>query len=660
MCGIAGIVSLSDRGVELAELQDMCSAMVHRGPNSGGAYVGPGVALGMRRLSVIDLQTGDQPIRNEDGSVWVVLNGEIYNYRELRRHLTSRGHVFSTSGDTETIVHLYEEYGVDCVDRLRGMYAFALWDARTGQLLLARDRIGIKPLYYTVSGGRLVFASELKAILELPEIERTLNWHAVDELFTFSVTPAAQSIIEGVRKLEPGHVLVAGPDREPRVSRYWDLRFEPDHGRSETYFVVKLRELLEESVQLHLASDVPLGAFLSGGLDSSAVVATAARLTSEPVKTFSIGFADADYDESGHARTVAAHLGTDHHELVLEPNALDIVEELAWFLDEPFGDASAIPTYMVSKLAAEHVTVVLSGDGGDELFGGYDKYVVESREREYRLPGALRRMLAVASTTMPDGMRGRNFLRHFSLTGANRYLDAGTLFRRDAMQRLFRREVFTELAAFDPYRDVARDLAQAPDHWLSVLQYLDVKRYLPLDILTKVDRMSMGHSIEARVPLLDHVLVEFAATIPPELKLRNGTTKYIFKQAMRSVLPDAIIDRRKQGFAVPLGRWFTGQLAGFARDLLLSDTSRRRGLFNPSYIEQLLAQLDSGRQLDLHLWTLISFEMWCRTFLDRAPGRRRRSAADTAFDVTFASQGSLRYVASGRGVTTATQAPCCG
>ena len=479
MCGIAGIVSLSDRGVELAELQAMCSAMVHRGPNSGGAYVGPGVALGMRRLSVIDLQTGDQPIRNEDGSVWVVLNGEIYNYRELRRDLTSRGHVFSTSGDTETIVHLYEEYGVDCVDKLRGMYAFALWDARARQLLLARDRIGIKPLYYTVSGGRLIFASELKAILELPEIERTLNWQAVDQLFTFLVTPAAQSIIEGVKKLEPGHVLVAAPDREPRVSKYWDLRFEPDHSRSEAYFVARLRELLEESVDLHLASDVPLGAFLSGGIDSSAVVATAAGLTSGPVKTFSIGFADADYDESAHARTVAAHLGTEHHELVLEPNALDIVEELSWFLDEPFGDASAIPTYMVSKLAAEHVTVVLSGDGGDELFGGYDKYVVESREREYQVPAALRRMLAVASSRMPDGMRGRNFLHHFSLTGANRYLDAGTLFRRDAMQRLFRREVFAELAAFDPYGDVDRHLAQAPDHWLSALQYLDVKTLPP-------------------------------------------------------------------------------------------------------------------------------------------------------------------------------------
>ena len=658
MCGIAGIVSLGERGVDVSELQAMCGAMVHRGPNSGGAYVGPGVGLGMRRLSVIDLQTGNQPIGNEDGSVWVVLNGEIYNFRELRRELISRGHTFATSGDTETIVHLYEEYGARCVDRLRGMYAFALWDARARQLLLARDRIGIKPLYYTVSNGRLIFASELKAILELPEIERTLNWRAVDHLFTFLVTPATQSIIDGVLKLEPGHVLVAAPHRAPRTTRYWDLRFEPDHSRTEAYFVERLRDLLDESVHLHLASDVPLGAFLSGGIDSSAVVAAAARLTTEPVKTFSIGFADAEYDESSHARVVARHLGTDHHELVLEPDALDIVDDLAWYLDEPFGDTSAIPTYMVSKLAAEHVTVVLSGDGGDELFGGYDKYVVEARERGYQVPAALRRVLGTVSKTMPDGMRGRNFLRHFSLTGADRYLDAVTLFRRDAKQRLFRREVFAELSAFDPYAEVDRHLAHTPDHWLSALQYLDVKGYLPLDILTKVDRMSMGHSIEARVPLLDHVLVEFAATIPPDLKLHGQTTKYIFKQAMRGILPDAVIDRPKHGFAVPLGRWFRGQLGPFVRDLLLSETSQRRGLFNRAHIEQLLTRFGQGRPLDFELWTLISFELWCRTFLDGTTARRDRAARESALDVTFATEDHVRRRVPGPAVLSETQAPC--
>ncbi|HEV3215246.1 MAG TPA: asparagine synthase (glutamine-hydrolyzing) [Vicinamibacterales bacterium] len=641
MCGIAGIASLTGAGVDRASVRAMCDAMVHRGPNSGGMYLAPGVGLGMRRLSIIDLQTGDQPVGNEDGSIWVVLNGEIYNFRELRRDLTRRGHTFSTTGDTETIVHLYEEHGIRCVDRLRGMFAFALWDGRARQLLLARDRIGIKPLYYTVAEGRLIFASELKAILRLPEVERALNWRAVDHLFTFLATPASDSIIDGVRKLEPAHVLVASQGRDPRIERYWELRFEPDYGRSEAYFVDQLRALVEESVGLHLASDVPLGAFLSGGIDSSAVVASMARLTTEPVKTFSIGFADAEYDESSHARSVAKQLGTDHHELILEPNALEVLEDLAWFLDEPFGDASAIPTYMVSRLAAEHVTVVLSGDGGDELFGGYDKYVVESRERAYRVPAPVRGVLALASGAMPDGMRGRNFLHHFSLAGAERYLDAVTLFRRDAMRRLFRDDVFTALSAFDPRSENVQHLTRPNGDWLSALQYLDVKNYLPLDILTKVDRMSMAHSIEARVPLLDHVLVEFAATIPPGLKLNGRTTKYIFKRAMRGILPDTVIDRPKHGFAVPLARWFRGQLGPFVRDLLLSKTSRQRGIFNPEYIERLLAQLDRGRNLDLHLWTLISFEMWCRTFLDPTTASRSDVAGDSAYSVSTPGRGRI-------------------
>jgi asparagine synthase (glutamine-hydrolysing) len=592
----------------------------------------------MRRLSIIDLQTGDQPVRNEDGTIWVVLNGEIYNYRELRRDLARRGHVFNTTGDTETIVHLYEDYGVRCVDYLRGMFAFALWDARARRLLIARDRVGIKPLYYTVAAGRLLFASELKALLQLPEVARDLNWRSVDHLFTFLSTPSAESIIQGVRKLEPGHLLVASPHAGIHVERYWDLTFEPDRSRSEEYFVNRLRELLEESVRLHLASDVPLGAFLSGGVDSSAVVATMARLTTEPVKTFSIGFTDADYDETHHARTVARQLGTEHHELILEPDVLKIVEELAWYLDEPFGDPSAIPTYMVSKLAAEHVTVVLSGDGGDELFGGYDKYVVEARERRCAIPAPARRLLALAARTMPDGIRGRNFLHHFSLAGRERYVDALTLFRRDARQKLFRAEVGERMSGSDPWQDVLYHLPLTKGHWLSALQHLDIKTYLPLDILTKVDRMSMAHSIEARVPLLDHALIEFAATIPPELQLRGDTTKYIFKRAMRGVLPDAILDRPKHGFAVPLGRWFRGRLGPFVRDLLLSDTSRQRRIFNPAYIEHLLAQLDRGRELDFQLWTLISFELWCRTFLDGVPAGRRRAGeraatAQTAVDV---------------------------
>ena len=623
MCGIAGIMSFAGQPVSLDELREMCAAISHRGPDDEGLYLGrdKSVGLGMRRLSIIDLQTGRQPVHNEDGTVWVVFNGEIYNFRDLRRTLEQRGHVFSTATDTEVIVHLYEDFGPRCVEHLRGMFAFALWDVRSRTLLLARDRLGIKPLYYAETGGRLLFASELKAILQAPQVERSLNWRAVSHLFTCLTTPPAESIIEGVHKLEPAHILIASPGKIPRIERYWEVRFEPDYSRSEEEYAEELRERLEESVTLHLESDVPLGAFLSGGIDSSSVVATMARLVPGPVKTFSIGFPDQDFNELDHARLVAKGFGTEHHELILEPNVVDTLEELAWYLDEPFGDPSAIPTFMVSKLAADHVTVVLSGDGGDELFAGYDKYLVEGRERRFRfVPAGIKRQLCLLSRLMPEGMRGRNLLRRFSLPEVERYLDAITLFRLEAKQRLFRKEAFERLFDYEPFRLEAEELKHGDGHWLTRLQALDLKRYLPLDILTKVDRMSMAHSIEARVPLLDHKLVEFAATIPPELRLRNGTTKYIFKQAMRGILPDEIIDRPKHGFAVPLGRWFRGQLGSFVRELLLSETSRRRGIFNTAYIEQLVQRHENGRPLDWHLWTLMSFELWCRTFLDRQAG----------------------------------------
>ena len=612
MCGIVGAMSLDGRPVALDELRSMCAVISHRGPDEDGFYLGPGVGLGMRRLRIIDLETGRQPIRNEDGTIWVVFNGEIYNFKELRTELEARGHSFYTATDTETITHLYEEYGTRCVEKLRGMFAFALWDERRRRLLLARDRLGIKPLYYADVGGRLVFASELKALLQLDEVARDLNWNAVSRLFTFLCTPPSESIVAGVRKLEPGHVLIASPGRALRVERYWEPHFEPEYGRPEGYFVERLRDLIEESVRLHLVSDVPLGAFLSGGIDSSSIVATAARLSSAPVKTFSIGFREQAYDESRQA--FIPGLSMDE---ILEPDVLDIIDELAWYLDEPFGDPSAIPTYMVSKLASEHVTVVLSGDGGDELFAGYDKYVVEARERRYRfVPAPIRSLLGSVGAAMPEGMKGRNFLRHLSLVGIDRYLDASTFFRRDGQERLFRREAWEHLANHDPWRAEAAVLTKADGRWLSALQYLDLKSYLPLDILTKVDRMSMAHSLEARVPLLDHKLVEFAQTIPPELNLRGGTTKYVFKRAMRGILPDQIIDRPKHGFAVPLGHWFRGRLGAFVRELLLSERSRRRGIFNAAYIEELVRRHDSGRDLDFHLWTLISFELWCRTFLD--------------------------------------------
>ncbi|MBI4526167.1 MAG: asparagine synthase (glutamine-hydrolyzing) [Deltaproteobacteria bacterium] len=619
MCGIAGILTLDGRPVDRDQVQRMCDSIVHRGPDDEGLYFGAGVGLGMRRLSIIDLKTGHQPISNEDGSIWVVFNGEIYNFKELRADLKRRGHLFATGTDTETIVHLYEEYGKDCVQRMRGMFTFAVWDSRQRTLLLARDRLGIKPLYFAQAGKKLVFASELKAILQLPDVERRLDWGSVNYLFSFLSTPASKSILEGVHKLEPGHLLIASPGQSWRIESYWDVQFEPDYRHSEEYFVERLRELIEESVRLRLVSEVPLGAFLSGGIDSSSIVRTMAGLSSAPVKTFSIGFNEGGYNELEYARLVAKRLGTEHHELVLEPDVLGIIDDLPWYLDEPFGDPSAIPTYMVSKLASEHVTVVLSGDGGDELFAGYDRYAVEERERAYRIPSLVRNGLRLMAEMMPEGMKGRNFLRHFSYTGAERYMDSLTLFSHEEKQKLFQPEAFRLLREQDSLPSEIESLSKMNGNWLSGLQYLDLKSYLPLDILTKVDRMSMAHSIEVRVPLLDHKLVEFAATIPPELKLRRGITKDIFKRAMRGLLPDEIIDRPKKGFAIPLGSWFRGKLDRFVRELLLSETTRRRGILSPPYIEKILQLHERGRNLDFQIWTLISFELWCRRFLDQSP-----------------------------------------
>ena len=640
MCGIAGIVRWDQRPVLEHEIRAMCGAMVHRGPDDEGIYLGDGVAIGMRRLSIIDLSNGHQPVSNEDGSVWIVFNGEIYNYQALRRDLIARGHAFRTNSDTETIVHLYEEYGAGCVEHLRGMFGFAIWDTRTREMLLARDRLGIKPLYYAERSGELLFASELKPILQIEGVDRSLNWQAVGHLFTYLATPGDQSIVDGVKKLEPARVAVARPGRPLHIQRYWDVAFEPNEKATEGELVEQLRAILNESVVLHQVSDVPVGAFLSGGIDSSAIVAMMARPAAGRLKTFSIGFAEADFDELQHARNVAKQFGTDHYDMVLRPDAVQIVEDLTWYLDEPFGDTSAIPTYMVSKLAAEHVKVVLSGDGGDELFAGYDKYVVEGRERAYdRLPGAVKKLAGAVGGLMPHGMKGRRFLRHLGLSGADRYLDAQSLFHSDEMPSLFQQGAFEQIGGpsqLGPYETavpvyepgVGAELARprecetgvgaelARPDWLSAIQYRDLHHYLPLDILTKVDRMTMAHSLEARPPLLDHKLVEFAATIPARFRLNGGTTKYLFKQAMRGVLPDAIIDRQKHGFAVPIARWFRGELAGFARDVLLSDTCRQRGILDTRFVERLLTLNARGRDLDLQLWTALSFEMWCRRFLD--------------------------------------------
>ena len=639
MCGIAGFVEqhpveaqAQARDVRAAVLDRMCRVITHRGPDDQGMMLEKGVALGMRRLSIIDLAGGHQPITGEDGKVSVVFNGEVYNYRELQRELESRGHRFQTHSDTEAIVHAYEEYGAACVDRFRGMFAFAVWDARRRRLFIARDRVGKKPLYYTLTPqGTFVFGSELKALLEHPEVERELDPEALDAYLTFGYVPDPLSIFRGIKKLPPGHHLSFEGGRV-RVEQYWDFNYEVVEARREEDYLDELRALLDEAVRIRLISDVPLGAFLSGGVDSSAVVALMSRHSARPVKTFSIGFHEDSYNELKYARLTAKRFGTDHHEFIVTPDVCHIVDELAWHFDEPFADSSAIPTYMVSKLARDHVTVALSGDGGDELFAGYTRYVVDRRRSGFaRLPRFLRRgLMQGLSRRLPHGARGRNFLHNVALDPLGRYIDSISTFTGLTKPLLYADEFSHRLGqgerATESFRDYAR--RASPRGPLDPLLYLDSKTYLPGDILTKVDRMSMAVSLEARAPLLDHKLIEFVVGIPAHLKMRGLETKHIFKRAVRGLVPDEILDRPKQGFGVPIQQWINQELQAYIRDTLTGRRARERGYFNSAYIDLLFAE--HGRKRRDHsaqLWTLFMLELWHRTFIDDAGARDARSSA---------------------------------
>lgn len=619
MCGIAGIATRDFRPIDPEGIAAMCAAMTRRGPDEEAFFLKPGIGLGLRRLSIIGLEAGRQPVRNEDGSIVVVMNGEIYNYREVRKDLESRGHRFATDTDTETIAHLYEERGVDCVHELRGMFAFALWDARSRRLFLARDRLGIKPLYYSDASDRFLFASELKAILSFPEVAPTPDFASLEHLFMTGTTPPAASMVAGISKLEPAHFLTWSAEEGVKKTRYWRVEFRPDYQRSETETIEELSRLLEESVRMHLVSDVPVGAFLSGGVDSSAVVAMMARISSGRVRTYSVGFHEKAYDESEYARRVAGHLGTDHHEIFLDANMDDFIEDYAWHMDEPFGDPSAFPTFAVSRLAARDLKVVLSGDGGDELFAGYDHYAVEGRERRRdAIPAVVRGALRTAGMLMPEGMTGRNYLRHWGLSGVSRWQDSNVLFRADSCQKLFRPEVAEHVAlAANEDRRVRLDLQTDAD-WLSQMQRHDIENYLPLDILTKVDRMSMANSLEARVPLLDYRFVELAATIPPELRIHRGERKYVLKKALVGQIPADLLCRKKQGFEPPMSLWARTRLDSVIRECLLSDESRSARFINSDYVARLLSMHERGRPLGIQLWTLLSFELWCRRFLNSA------------------------------------------
>jgi asparagine synthase (glutamine-hydrolysing) len=624
MCGIAGIVSAqSGDRIDAETIHRMCQSIVHRGPDDEGLFVKDGTGLGMRRLSIIDVAGGHQPVFNEDKSIWIVYNGETYNFPELRPELESRGHRFSTHSDTEVIVHLYEEMGAECVQKLRGMFAFALYDQREKRLLLARDRFGKKPLHYALDGGRLYFGSEIKAILAVaPELAK-VNQEALLQYMYFGYIPDPATAFTPIQKLPPGHLLEFEKG-QIRLRKYWDLpRYSTHQPRSEEECLEELEWRLAEAVRLRLISEVPLGALLSGGTDSSTVVALMARASSSPVKTFTIGFKHDDFNESHYARIVAQRFGTDHHELILEPNVVETVETLTRSLEEPFGDSSMLPTYYVSCMARQHVTVALAGDGGDEIFAGYDRYGIHARRRIFEhVPDAVWRWYREhLYPRLPEAMHGRKFAYNVSLPWRERYVDGVSFlpaFERE--MPLLSDEFRAQVSGLEnPQNILFRYFEQAPaDDPVSQMLYVDTKTYMTADILTKVDRMSMAASLEVRAPILDHVFVEWATGLPPEWKLRGRKQKYILtKLAERVGVPKQALYRRKQGFALPLVHWIRNELKDLLMTVLLEPRTVQRGYFNPEGVRRLLEEHFSGRRVhSQRIWRLLMFEMWHRNFLE--------------------------------------------
>ena len=631
MCGIAGKLWFDpDRPVDADRLRSMTDVIAHRGPDADGFYVGRGIGLGHRRLSIIDLSTGDQPLANEDGTIWVVFNGEIYNFAEIREELLHRGHRFRTRSDTEVIVHAYEEWGEDSVTRFRGMFAYALWDERHRRLVLARDRVGVKPLHYWAGHDGLTFGSEIKALLADPDVPREWSPEAVDAYLTLQYVPAPGTIFREIKKLPAAHLLVADASGV-KVRPYWDLAFTSDAGDAgrEREYLDRLDTLVRESVSLRLVSDVPLGAFLSGGIDSSAVVAAMTEVSPARVVTASVGFDDAAFNELEYARVVARELGTDQHEYVVRPDLVDLLPKLAWHFDEPFGDSSAVPTYYVSRMARQLVTVALSGDGGDELWAGYARHRVERTELTARrwLGPIGSRLAGAAAAVIPLEVRGARSLRHLSLSPADACARKHMYGQFDERARaaLYSGDFAHAVRDADPLASFRALWHACPSSdALDRALYVDVKTYLVDDIMTKVDRMSMAVSLEAREPLLDHKLLEFAASVPSSLKLKDGQSKYLLRRLLERRIPKAIVDRPKHGFEAPTGEWLRRELAPMVSDLLFDGRLRDRGLFDPAAVHALWSEHRTRTCDHRHrLWNLMMLELWFRSFADGAPAVTR-------------------------------------
>jgi asparagine synthase (glutamine-hydrolysing) len=632
MCGIAGVIYADPaRSVDPGVLRAMGRNIAHRGPDAEGFWIEPGIGLVHRRLSIIDLSGGDQPIGNEDGSVQVVFNGEIYNFQELRAGLEAKGHCFRTRSDTEVLVHLYEEEGERLVERLRGMFTFALWDRARRRLVLARDRLGIKPLYVYRDAKKLLFGSELKAILAHPDVERVVDVESLEDYLAFGMVPGSRSIFKRIEKLPPAHVLAVGAGELNKAPwRYWQLRIEPDHRLGVDEWQAALRAKLEETVRMHLIADVPVGAFLSGGLDSSMVVALSAGSVRGALQTFSIGFAEEAFSELPYARQVAERFNTCHTEEIVTPDAVSLLDELTHFYDEPFADSSAIPTYLVSRLASRRVKVVLSGDGGDEAFGGYARYAHDLKEAALRrcLPRWFRR-LALGPLSrfwpkadwLPRPLRAKTLLTNLSLDAGSAYANTLALCRRPWRRDLLAMDVRARLDGHEPEQIIREHYGTAPaDDTLGGMIAADVGTILPDDFLVKVDRASMAHGLEARPPLLDHELLELAARIPSEWKIRKGETKWVFKQVCRQELPPSVIDRPKHGFELPIDNWLRGPLREMFESTVLHSKGRVAGFVNQPMAHKLFrAHLRGTGRHGAALWSLLVLARWAERYLGCSP-----------------------------------------
>jgi len=603
----------------------MNDAIRHRGPDDDGFYLNGPVGLGMRRLAIIDLKSGQQPIHNQDGTTWIVFNGEIYNYLELRQQLEKLGHTFYTNSDTEAIVHAYDQYGTDCPKYLRGMFAFAIWNERTQELFLTRDRVGKKPVLYAEVNGQLVFGSEFTALLQHPDISREIQPEAIDAYLSFMCVPAPLTAYRSIRKLKPGHWL-RWRKGEITIERYWQPDFSQKLDISEEEAGERAIEILRDSVKVRLMSEVPLGAFLSGGIDSSAVVALMAQESNEKVKTFSIGFEEQDFSELHHARRVAEWVGADHHEFIVRPDAMEILPLLVEHYGEPYADSSAVPTYYVARETRKHVTVALNGDGGDESFAGYERYAAMQLAENYRkVPEFVRKSVNAGVGLIPTSelsrsrlRSGKRFLEAASLPKVDRYLRWVSIFDAGAKSSLYSDAFKSETTSgyakslLEPWFVRANGSGSVDASLLA-----DLMTYLPNDLLVKVDIATMAVSLEARSPFLDHHVIEFAASLPEKFKLRGLTTKYLLKKVLRKLLPSENLDRRKMGFGVPIGHWFRGKMQPFLREVVLSEKALNRGLFKPETVRQLIDQHTEGKRDYSHqLWTLLMLELWFQRFID--------------------------------------------